>query len=57
MSADSMRFMLESWVRRAMSLRPPPALLLTYLWDKQVPCPPLRLRRLRARCCRKAQPP
>eukprot|EP00966_Prymnesium_polylepis_P011700 269019-Prymnesium_polylepis.1 len=35
MSADTMRFMLESWLRRMMALRPPPGLLLAYLWDKQ----------------------
>jgi hypothetical protein len=35
LSTDSMRFMMEYWLRRVASLRPPPALLLTYLWDKQ----------------------
>ncbi|KAL1518588.1 hypothetical protein AB1Y20_002876 [Prymnesium parvum] len=38
--AASLRFMLEVWLRRALSSRPPPALLLAYLWDKQA-CLPL----------------
>ena len=34
--AETMRYLLDYWLRRALTLgSPPPALLLAYLWDKQ----------------------
>ena len=35
-SDETMRYMLDHWLHRALTLgAPPPALLLAYLWDKQ----------------------
>ena len=35
----TMRYMIDAWLRRSLSYRPPPLLMLTYLWDKQPAAP------------------
>ena len=31
---ETMSYMMDTWLRRSLSVRPPPLLLLAYLWDK-----------------------
>ena len=35
----TMRYMIDAWLRRSLSYRPPPLLMLTSLWDKQPAAP------------------